>query len=351
MMANCRSSSSISLPYSDISLKVPKRRCTYKAPFNLKAKISSATNFSELKEQLREMTGNRNLTPNTRRLCERIRGWIGEYGDLKSQRLKDEKADDIETTAKALQSWMEKIHSEDGLAQAIIDYHQDMIHKWFLLEFGDLLAADWSDFKQKTNQANQKLGKDSGAPKITWLGDGRYDSQHIAEMILDEREQMRRYGAVLHPKGDSADGVLEEIAKAADMLNRGAKQIEWEILTYAERNSIAHSSIEKDAKNGYLGKAALTLAKLRQALREMSFDQQERLKWERCMDLFQHRWFVTYDESDFRKFGYPPYHTPTELGNAALKRRQTREDKDLALERNKTELKDSYGKREDKGGQ
>ena len=103
--------------------------------------------------------------------------------------------------------------------------------------------------------------------------------------------------------------------------------------------------------NGYLGKAALTLAKSRQALREMSFDQQERLKWERCMDLFQQRWFVTWDESDFRRFGLPPSHTPTELGNAALKRRQEREKKDLELERNKAELKDSHTKREDKGGQ
>lgn len=350
-MTSHRSSSSITLPYSDIILEVPKRKHTYKAPFNLKAKISSATNFSELKEQLREMTGNRNLTPNTRRLCERLRGWIGEYCDLRSQRLKDEKANDIETTATALQSWMEKIHSEDGLAQAIIDYHQDMVHKWFLLEFGDLLAADWSDFKQKTNEANQKLAKNSEALKNTWCGRERYDSQHIAEMILNEREQMKRFGAVLHPKGDSPDGVLEEIAKAAAMLDREAKQIEWEILIYAERNSIAHSSIEKDAMNGYLSKAALTLAKLRQALREMSFDQQERLKWERCMDLFQLRWFATYDERDFRRFGYPPSHTPTELGHAALKRRQTREDNNLALEKNKAELKDSYAKREDKGGQ
>jgi hypothetical protein len=297
------------------------------------------------------MTGNRNLTPNTRRLCERIRGWIGEYCDLKSQRLKDEKAKDIETTATALQSWMKKIHSEDGLAQAIIDYHQDMVHKWLLLEFGDLLAADWSDFKRKTNEANQKSGNDSEALKNTWRGQERYDSQHIAEMILDERDQMRRFGTVLHPKGDSSDGVLEEIAKAAAMLDRGAKQIEWEILAYAERNSIAHSSIEKDAMNGYLNKAALTLAKSRQALREMSFDQQERSKWERCMDLFQRRWFVTYDESDVRRFGYPPSHTPTELGNAALKRRQKREEDDLALEKNKADLKDSYAKREEKDGQ
>jgi len=158
-------------------------------------------------------------------------------------------------------------------------------------------------------------------------------------MILDERAQMRKFGAVLDPKGDSANGVLEEIAKAAAMLDRGAKQIEWEILIYAERNSI-HSSIEKDAMNGYLGKAALTLARSRQALREMSFDQQERLKWERCMDLFQQRWFFDYNESDFRRFSLPPSHTPTELGWAALKRRQKREKHELALERNKAELKD-----------
>jgi len=349
-MPSCYSSSSISLPYSDISLKVPKRRRIYNAPFNLKAKISSTTNFSELKEQLREMTGNRNLTPNTRRLCERLRGWIGEYRNLKSQKLKNEKANDIETTATALQSWMEKIHSENGLAQAIIDYHQDMVHNWFLLEFGDILAANWSDFKKKAHEAHQKASEDFGASKSTWRGKERYDSQHIAEMILDEREQMRKFGAVLHPKGDSANGVLEEIATAAGLLDRRAKQIEWEILTYAERNSVAHSSIEKDANNGYLSKAALTLAKSRQALREISFDQQERLKWERCMDLFQERWFVTYDERDFRRFGYPPSHTPTELGKAALKRRQEREDDDLALERSKAELKESYGEREDKGG-
>ena len=280
-----------------------------------------------------------------------MRGWIGEYCNLKSQRLKNEKAKDIETTATALQSWLEKVHGENGLAQAIFDYHQDMVHKWLLLEFGDLLAADWSDFKRKTNEANQKSGEGSEAPKNTWRGKERYDSQHIAEMILDEREQMRKFGAVVDPKGDSVDGVLEEIAKAAVMLDRGARQIEWEILAYAERNSIAHSSIEKDAMNGYLAKAALTLAKLRRALREMSFDQQERLKWERCMDLFQRRWFVTYDESDFYGFGYPPTHTPTKLGAAALKRRQKRENDDLALEKNKAELKESFAKREDKGGQ
>src|SRR5271163_4102256 len=168
MMTSRRSSDSITLPYSDIILEVSNRKRTYKAPFNLKAKISSATNFSELKAQLREMTGNRNLTPNTRRLCERMRGWIGEYCNLKSQRLKNEKAKDIETTATALQSWLEKVHGENGLAQAIFDYHQDMVHKWLLLEFGDLLAADWSDFKRKTNEANQKSGEGSEALKNTW---------------------------------------------------------------------------------------------------------------------------------------------------------------------------------------
>jgi hypothetical protein len=38
----------------------------------------------------------------------------------------------------------------------------------------------------------------------------------VAEMILDEKEQKRRYGAVLYPKGDSANGVLAEIAEAAE---------------------------------------------------------------------------------------------------------------------------------------
>ena len=137
------------LPYSDIILEVPKRKRTYKAPFNLKAKISSATKFSELKEQLREMTGNRNLAPNTRRLCERMRDWTGEYCDLKPQRLRNEKANGSETITTALQSGMEKIRSENGLAQAIIDYNQDMVHKWFLLEFGDLLAADLVGFQAK----------------------------------------------------------------------------------------------------------------------------------------------------------------------------------------------------------
>src|SRR5271156_3950116 len=28
------------------------------------------------------------------------------------------------------------------------------------------------------------------------------------------------------------------------------------------------------------------------------------------VDVFQRRWFVTYDESDFRRFGFPPSHTP-----------------------------------------
>src|ERR1700745_4370815 len=106
MTPSCPPSSSITLPYSDIILEVPKRKRTYKAPFNLKAKISSATNFSELKEQVREMTGNRNLTPNTRKLCGWMRGWTGVYCDLKPQRLKNEKANYTETTAKALQCWM-----------------------------------------------------------------------------------------------------------------------------------------------------------------------------------------------------------------------------------------------------
>jgi hypothetical protein len=354
MMASRHSSSSITLPHCDITLEVPKnnkRRRIYKAPFILKAKISSATNFSELKAQLREMAGNRNLTPNTRRLCERLRGWIGEYCNLKSQRLKNEKAKDIETTATAMQSWLEKIHGEFGLSQTIIDYHQEMVHRWLLLDFGDLLAADWSDFKRKSNEANQKSGKNSQAPKNTWHGHERYDSQHLAEMILDERQQMRRYnGVVRDPQGDSADGVLAEIEKAAGVLDRKAEDIEWEILTYAERNSMAYNSIEKDAMNGYLNKAALTLAKSRQALREMSFDQRERLEWERCIDVFQQRWFVAYDESDFHRFGLPPFHTPSELGNAAMERRWQREKNDLAFERNKAELKDSYEKREDKGG-
>jgi hypothetical protein len=40
----------------------------------------------------------------------------------------------------------------------------------------------------------------------------------VAEMILDEKEQKRRYGAVPYPKGDSANGVLAEIAEAAEQL-------------------------------------------------------------------------------------------------------------------------------------
>jgi len=95
------------------------------------------------------MTGNRNLAPNTRRLCERMRDWTGEYCDLKPQRLRNEKANGSETITTALQSGMEKIRSENGLAQAIIDYNQDMVHKWFLLEFGDLLAADLVGFQAK----------------------------------------------------------------------------------------------------------------------------------------------------------------------------------------------------------
>ena len=353
-MANHPSSSAITLPYSDITLNVPKsnkRRRTYEAPFNLRAKISSATNFSELKEHLREMTGSRNLTPNTRKLCERLRGWIGEYCNLSCEKLKSEKAADIEVTATAMQSWVERGHGKAGLCQTIIDYHQEMVYKRLLLDFGDLLAADWSDFKRKTMEANRKSSNGSPALKNTWHGQERYDCQHVAEMVLEEREQKRRYGAVLHPKGDSANGVLAEIAEAAEKLGREAEQIEWEILAYAERNSIAHTSIEKDAMNGYLSKAAFTLAKSRQALKEMPFDQQERLVWEHCMDAFQQRWFVTYDEAEFRIFGFPPCHTPSDLGKQATERRQKREEDDPGLEKSKVELKESYGKRKDKEGE
>jgi hypothetical protein len=353
-MANHPSSSTITLPYSDITLYVPKsnkRKRTYEAPFNLRAKISSATNFSELKEHLREMTGSRDLTPNTRKLCERLRDWIGEYCNLSCEKLKSERAEDIETTATAMQTWVERVHGKAGLCQTIIDYHQEMVHKRLVLDFGDLLAADWSDFKRKSMGTNQKSSKGSKALKNTWHGQERYDSQHVAEMVLDEKEQKRRYGAVLYPKGDSANGVLAEIAEAAEKLGKEAEQIEWEIVTYAERNSIAHNSIEKDAMNGYLSKAAFTLAKSRQELKEMLLDQQERLAWEHCMDAFQQRWFASYDEADFRRYGVSPYYTASELGKQAVDRRRKREEDDPGLEKNKNELKESYGKREEKGGE
>jgi hypothetical protein len=269
---------------------------------------------------------------------------------LGCEKLKSEKAEDIEITATAMQTWVERVHGKVGLCQTLIDYHQEMVHKRLLLDFGDLLAADWSDFKQKTMGANQKSCKGSRALKNTWHGQERYDSQHVAEMVLDEKEQKRRYGAVLHPKGDSANGVLAGIAEAAEKLGREAEEIEWEIITYAERNSIAHSSIEKDAANGYLSKAAFTLAKSRQALMGMPFDQQERLEWEHCMDAFQQRWFDTYDETDFHRDGVSPYHTASELGKRALKRRQERQEANPGLEKNKAELKERYRKREDKGG-
>jgi hypothetical protein len=266
------------------------------------------------------MTGSRDLTPNTRTPCERSRDWV------------------------------ERVHGEAGLCQTIIDYHQDMVHKRLLLDFGGLLVSDWSDFKRKANEANQNPSKGSQALKNTWHGQERFDSQHVAEMILDEKEQRRKYGAVLHPRGDNANGVLAEIAEAAEVLGKEAEQIEWEIVAYAQRNSIARSSIEKDAMNGYLSKAAFTLAKSRQALKEMPFDQQERLEWEHCMDAFQQRWFDTYDETDFRGDGISPYHTASELGRRALKRRQERQEADPGLEKNKAELRESYGKGEDKGG-
>jgi hypothetical protein len=47
----------------------------------------------------------------------------------------------------------------------------------------------------------------------------------VTEMILDEKEQKRRYGVVLYPKGDSANGVLAEIAEAAEQLGGEAEQI------------------------------------------------------------------------------------------------------------------------------
>jgi len=58
--------------------------------------------------------------------------------------------------------------------------------EWILLDFGDLFAADWSDLKRKTNEANQKSGEDSGAPKNTW----HYQRWHIT---YDESE-FRRFG-------------------------------------------------------------------------------------------------------------------------------------------------------------
>jgi hypothetical protein len=128
------------------------------------------TNFSELKEHLREVTGNRSLSPNTRKLCERLRDWIGEYCNLRYEKIKSEKAEDIEITATAMQSWVERVHGKAGLCQTIIDYHQEVVYRRLLLDFGDLLAADWSDFKQKTNEANQKSSKGSRALKNTWHG-------------------------------------------------------------------------------------------------------------------------------------------------------------------------------------
>jgi hypothetical protein len=58
-----------------------------------------------------------------------------------------------------------------------------------------------------------------------------------------------------------------------------------------------------------------------------------------------------YDEADFRRFGFPQRHTPSELGKRAIEQREKREEDDPGLEKNKAELRESYGKREDKGGE
>jgi len=39
-----------------------------------------------------------------------------------------------------------------------------------------------------TKEANQNSDRDSQALRNTWHGQERYDSHHLAEMILDEKE-------------------------------------------------------------------------------------------------------------------------------------------------------------------
>src|SRR2546429_5970666 len=98
------SSSSVTIPYSDMIPDIPKinkRKHTYKALISLSPKISSATNFFGAQRAARRDDG-MPIPDSEYPQAVRTNGCevgLGEYCNLGSKRLKSEKAKDIEITA------------------------------------------------------------------------------------------------------------------------------------------------------------------------------------------------------------------------------------------------------------
>ena len=133
--------------------------------------------------------------------------------------------------------------SPDGLIAKLVKSVQAMQEVRMVNEYGDYLALACADL-------NTLCGEIIGSSKIPiWKARPEMDWQAVAAAIEEERKDLQesRNGWITSWKGTERvkTPFLNDIRKAAQILDVPADQIEYEITEYAKRNSFCHTGIKQ----------------------------------------------------------------------------------------------------------
>ncbi len=329
--------STFKLPGKDQSRSLPypvignKRARIHSPPHEIQSTVSRDDNFRALKQQLRSMDrAARNMTPNTVLLVRLLKRDIADWERLdktKHRREASERAEDIEILAGYMQARMKEVHGENGLCQFILDYYSQIAETKLLLDFGDFLAVDLNNFKNKTYGA-------------TWTNapGGGYDFQEISEMIFQERESIKKYGCVIPSHRKSEKGVVKELELAAEKLGLNAAQLEWQIHVYADRNYAAHSGVKKMLEEGRMGDVARCIIDGRMSLHMACTDQNEQMRWQNAIKAVEEQYFERIYDKTYLSGGQIEYQV-TKLGQKKLDARfkRLKEDEERVMLKEKLE--------------